>query len=54
MTGAPDGLKLASGGVHGVHADFVNAWDQDTLEREVRACLNGGKVCGVVSTEPTG
>ena len=36
VTGDPDGLELASGGVHGVHADFLNAWDQDTLEREVR------------------
>ena len=41
VTGDPAGLELASGGVHGVHADFLNAWDQDALEREVRVCLNG-------------
>jgi hypothetical protein len=54
VTGDPAGLELASGGVHGVHADFLNAWDQAALEREVRACLNGGKVCGVVSNRATG
>ena len=54
VTGDPEGLELASGGVHGVHADFLNAWDQDALEREVRVCLNGAKVCGVVSNRATG
>lgn len=54
VTGNPAGLELASGGVRGVHADFLNAWDQAALEREVRACLNGGHVCGVVSNRPTG
>ena len=39
---------------HGVHADFLNAWDQAALEREVRVCLNGDKVCGVVSNRATG
>jgi hypothetical protein len=47
-------LELASGGVHSLHADFVNAWDQPALEREVRACLNRAKVCGVVSNRTTG
>jgi hypothetical protein len=47
-------LELASGGVHGLHADFVNAWDAAALEREVRACLNRAKVCGVVSNRATG
>jgi len=54
ISGSPTGLELASGGVLGVHADFLNAWDQDALDREVRACLNGGKVCGVVSNRATG
>lgn len=54
VTGDPAGLELASGGVHGVHADFLNAWDQAALEREVRVCLNGAKVCGVVSNRATG
>jgi hypothetical protein len=54
LTGDPAGLELASGGVHGVHADFLNAWDQAALEREVRVCLNGARVCGVVSNRATG
>jgi hypothetical protein len=54
VTGDPTDLALASGGVHGVHADFLNAWDQATLEDEVRLCLNGGHVCGVVSNRATG
>lgn len=28
------------------HADFFNAWDQATLERLVRVCLNAGVHCG--------
>jgi hypothetical protein len=47
-------LELSSGGVHGMHADFVNAWDQEALAREVRVCLNRSKVCGVVSNRATG
>ena len=54
VTGDPSGLELASGGTFGVHADFVNSWDQSTLEREVRVCLNRSKVCGVVSNRATG
>lgn len=54
ITGDAAGVKLASGGVRGVHADFMQAWQQDALDREVRACLNRGKVCGVVSNRATG
>lgn len=54
VTGSPNGLELASGGTHGVHADFINAWDPAALDREVRACLNRSKVCGVVSNRATG
>lgn len=54
VTGDPAGLELASGGVRSVHADFMQAWDQDAIEREVRACLNRDKVCGVVSNRATG
>ena len=28
------------------HADFFNAWDQVTLERLVRTCINAGVHCG--------
>lgn len=34
------------------HADFFNAWDQPTLERLVRVCLNAGVHCG--ARPPTG
>ena len=54
VTGDPSALELASGGTLGVHADFLNAWDQAALEREVRVCLNGEHVCGVVSNRATG
>ncbi len=54
FTGDPSGLELASGGVRSMHADFVQAWDQAALEREVRTCLNLDKVCGVVSNRATG
>jgi len=52
--GDPTGLMLASGGPSTLHADFMNAWDQDKLEREVRVCLRAGRVCGVVSNRATG
>ena len=47
-------VELASGGVHSVHADFINAWDQRALERETHACLNLENVCGVVPYRATG
>ncbi len=28
------------------HADLFNAWDQPTLERLVRVCINAGRQCG--------
>lgn len=34
-------IELASGGQFSGHADFVNAWDQQTLERLVARYLNG-------------
>ena len=54
VSGDTAALELASGGTLGVHADFMQAWDQRALEREVRACLNGRRVCGVVSNRATG
>jgi len=54
VTGDPAGLALASGGVRSLHADFMQAWDQAGLEREVEVCLNGQRVCGVVSNRATG
>lgn len=47
--GDASGLALTSGGLFSGHADFVNTWDQDKLETEVRSCLHRQVVCGVTS-----
>ena len=54
FSGDPTGLKLASGGVLSGHADFVNSWDQDKLEDEVKYCLHRDVVCGVTSGRVSG
>jgi hypothetical protein len=51
--GYPDGAsgpgyKLSDGTVT-PHMDFWNTWDQATLERFVRDCLQAGKICGEVT-----
>jgi hypothetical protein len=38
--------ELASEGQYSGHADFVNAWQQDGLNRLVRDCLNALRACG--------
>jgi hypothetical protein len=50
----PSGLKLASGGVLTGHADFINSWNQQKLEDEVRYCLHRDVVCGVTSGRISG
>ena len=47
--GSTDGLLLASGAVTTGHADFMNGWDQATLEQEVRLCIHREVVCGLSS-----
>lgn len=42
-------LRLASGSLLTGHADFVNSWNQETLEHEVELCLRREKVCGISS-----
>jgi Domain of unknown function (DUF1996) len=42
-------LRLASGSTYGVHADFLNAWDQPALAAEIRHCLHRDLVCGLAS-----
>lgn len=39
-------VTLSSGGPDTAHADFFNAWDQPTLDRLVRDCINAGVRCG--------
>ena len=42
-------MRLASGSLLTGHADFVNSWNQDVLEREVELCLRRDNVCGIAS-----
>jgi Domain of unknown function (DUF1996) len=42
-------VALSSGGVYSAHADFVNAWDEDTLTKLVDNCLNAYRPCGIGS-----
>jgi hypothetical protein len=49
VTGHQADLTLASGSVQGIHADFVNAWDQEGLVNEIESCLHRGAVCGLSS-----
>lgn len=37
-----DDVTLASGGQFSGHADFFNAWDQETLARLIRECFRDG------------
>jgi hypothetical protein len=41
-----EGFALASGGQFSAHADFVNAWKPQALERLVDGCLNALVHCG--------
>lgn len=49
ISGSGHDLKLASGNVHSAHGDFLNSWNMDGLEREVRQCIHRGAVCDLVS-----
>jgi hypothetical protein len=48
ISGEGHDLSLSSGSVLSGHADFVNAWDEAELTRQVVKCLHRGLVCGVV------
>lgn len=49
ISGSGHDLTLASGPLHTLHGDFLNAWDPDGLAREVHACIGRGVVCDLVS-----
>ena len=51
ISGDGHDLSLSSGSILSGHADFMNAWDEVELSRQVRACLNRALVCGVVSNK---
>jgi len=54
VTGDVSHLRLASGDPITIHADFINAWNQESLTREVALCLNRDAVCGVTSGRISG
>ena len=39
-------VRLSSGSVHTMHADFFNAWDEAALAALVKRCLNADVDCG--------
>ena len=45
-TTAGPSLRLASGAINTAHADFMNGWDQPTLQALVENCLVVDKYCG--------
>jgi hypothetical protein len=49
ISGSDHDLRLASGSVHSVHGDFLNAWQPDGLRREVEACIHRDVVCDLAS-----
>ena len=49
ISGTGHDLTLASGSTYGIHADFINSWDQAGLENEIKLCLNRDVVCGLSS-----
>lgn len=49
VTGDVTSMRLASGSLLSGHADFVNAWDQEALEKEVDLCIRQQNVCRISS-----
>ncbi len=49
ISGEGHDLTLASGGIHGLHSDFINSWHQPALQQEIELCLHRGVVCSLSS-----
>lgn len=49
VNGVVSHLRLSSGTLLTGHADFVNAWDQEHLERQVDLCIRQQNVCAISS-----
>lgn len=49
ISGSGHELTLASGGINGLHSDFINAWHQKALLQEINLCLHRGVVCALSS-----
>lgn len=47
------GFKLSSGEWYTAHADFINGWHPETLERLTDVCLRSKRYCGLTSSEST-
>jgi hypothetical protein len=43
---AGDGTELASGGRFSLHADFMEAWQGDSLQRLIQTCIAADVSCG--------
>lgn len=46
------GFKLSSGEWYTAHADFINGWHPETMERLVDVCLRDKRYCGLTQSEP--
>lgn len=42
-------LRLASGNIYSAHGDFLNAWHEAGLQREIDGCIKRGVVCDLAS-----
>ncbi|MGB3410248.1 MAG: DUF1996 domain-containing protein [Microthrixaceae bacterium] len=49
ISGSGHDLSLASGGINGLHSDFINAWHQKALVQEIELCLHREVVCALSS-----
>ncbi|MGB6056791.1 MAG: DUF1996 domain-containing protein [Microthrixaceae bacterium] len=49
ISGPGHDLRLASGGINGLHSDFINAWHQKALVQEIELCLHREVVCALSS-----
>jgi hypothetical protein len=46
LAGTRDGSNVTNAPGYTFHGDFINAWDQEELERRVRDCINPSRTCG--------
>lgn len=49
ISGVGHDLTLASGSTYSAHGDFLNAWDDAGLQREIANCIHRDVVCDLAS-----
>ncbi len=49
-----EGFKLSSGEWYTAHADFINGWHPETLEKLTDVCLRGKRYCGITRSDAGG